>query len=270
MAGIKYKRLESASASLPMPFRIYSTGEKVLTENETERSQDMKNPFVELIWGISGIGEVTLYGEVFQIRENDVFYYLPGEPHFFRSLSPEWKSRWLCFDGPFAEAVMLSYRYPRLQSSCTFPEDLFRRIDQGICDTDPIQIRTMAGLILEVLARAGSSSGHGVHSGLIVKSCIELIKSNLANPELDVSMLCGLLRVHRSTLTKLFSERIGRTPGRCILDYRFELAKTLLRGSNLPISEVATRCGFTSLGSFSRFIRRGTGLSPLAYRKEKQ
>ena len=130
MAGIKYKRLESASASLPMPFRIYSTGEKVLTENETERSQDMKNPFVELIWGISGIGEVTLYGEVFQIRENDVFYYLPGEPHFFRSLSPEWKSRWLCFDGPFAEAVMLSYRYPRLQSSCTFPEDLFRRIDQ--------------------------------------------------------------------------------------------------------------------------------------------
>ena len=128
----------------------------------------------------------------------------------------------------------------------------------------------MAGLILEVLARAGSTSGHGVHSGLIVKSCIELIKSNLANPELDVSMLSSLLRVHRSTLTKLFSERIGRTPGRCILDYRFELAKTLLRGSNLPIGEVATRCGFTSLGSFSRFIRRGTGLSPLAYRKEKQ
>ena len=101
MAGIKYKRLESASASLPMPFRIYSTGEKVLTENETERSQDMKNQFVELIWGISGIGEVTLYGEVFQIRENEVFYYLPGEPHFFRV-----PFRRICSGGSIRESVI--------------------------------------------------------------------------------------------------------------------------------------------------------------------
>lgn len=270
MAIKLYKRLESASSSLPMPFRIYSIGEKILMENEINRTQDVKNQFVELIWGISGIGEVSLYGQVFQIRENDVFYYLPGEAHILRGVSPEWKSRWLCFDGPLAEAVMLSYRYPRLQSSNGFPADLFRRIEDGICDTDPVQVRMMAGIALEILACAGGNSNHGIHSGMLVKRCMELVESNLSNPELDLSMLSTLLQVHRSTLTKLFSERIGRTPGRYILDQRFELAKTLLRGSNLPIGEVATRCGFTSLGSFSRFIRRGTGLSPLAYRKEKQ
>ncbi len=270
MAGKVYKRLESASTSLAMPLRIYSIGEKILRENERERTEDVKNGFVELIWGISGIGEVTLYGQTFQIRENDVFYYLPGEAHVLRGISSEWKSRWLCFDGPLAEAVMLSYRYPRLQSAGCFPEDLFRRIEQGICETEPVQLRTMAGLVLEVLACAGGNAGYGIHSGRIVKRCMELVESNLSNPELDVPMLSNLMRIHRSTLTKLFSARIGRTPGRYILDQRFELARTLLLGSSLPVGEIAVRCGFSTPGSFSRFIRRGTGRSPQAYRKEKQ
>lgn len=255
--------------AVPQPFYAYGTGISLLRRNEPMVKKGGVNPFVELLWGVEGIGELVLYGQAFQIKPGDVFYYLPGETHESRPLGAGWNLRWVCFDGPLAEAVMLSYRYPRHQRpEIPYPKWLFEDLERNIGNSDPLQIRRMAAVILELLACAGSRAAGGLHSESLTRRCAEFIAANLTDPQLGVGTLCDEFSLARSTLTKIFSEQMGCAPGRYIMNHRMAHATALLRGTSLPVGEVAKRCGFAETRSFSRFIRRCHGVSPLELRKQ--
>ncbi|CAM3101374.1 helix-turn-helix domain-containing protein [Rariglobus hedericola] len=55
-----------------------------------------------------------------------------------------------------------------------------------------------------------------------------------------------------------------------LLRLRLEHAKALLRKGNLPVSEIAPRCGFTSANYFAQVFRRVEGLSPQAWKTEEK
>ncbi|MEC7258808.1 MAG: helix-turn-helix transcriptional regulator, partial [Pseudomonadota bacterium] len=58
------------------------------------------------------------------------------------------------------------------------------------------------------------------------------------------------------------------TSYRQILDnVRLRRARELLDNSDLPMSEISERLGFSEMASFSRFFRRVAGLPPSNYRK---
>lgn len=61
-----------------------------------------------------------------------------------------------------------------------------------------------------------------------------------------------------------------RSLGNYIRDVRFGNALALLRGSDMPVKDVARRCGYTELTSFSRMIRRATGMGPAEVRKQNR
>ncbi len=254
-----------------MPFYLSATGENTSPRGRLIQRKGVLCQTVQIIWGISGIGEVTLFGEKYQLRENEVFYYLPGEDVLRQPLSETWRHRWLSIQGGLAEAIMLSYRYPRHQrASSEYPEELFRELDEIISLTDPRSLRHGCSIVLEIFGRMGEGVNQGIHSEKTVPYCLEFISANLSDPQLGLAMLSDTLKVPRSTLSRLFTEVTGVSPGRYILDRRHLLAMSLLQGTDLRISEVAKRCGFAELRSFSRFIRRITGLGPREFRKKLQ
>ncbi len=79
----------------------------------------------------------------------------------------------------------------------------------------------------------------------------------------ELAQLCGISDVH---LHRLFVEVIGKTPMEYLTDMRMEEAKRLLSGSICSIGEIASRCGFGSIYSFSRAFKRYCGIAPSAYR----
>ena len=103
-----YTRTKEILSAPPLPFYLFSVGEKRLFRGETAEMGSLKNPFCELIFGVEGIGELTLYDKNYLLNPGDVFYYLPGEEHRHRALSDRWTTRWVCFDGPLATATLLA------------------------------------------------------------------------------------------------------------------------------------------------------------------
>ncbi len=256
--------------TVALPFHPYSTGISIQKKGQKELSKDIIKPFVEVIWGLKGVGEIILYEQKFQIRENDVFFYLPGEAHLRYALSDLWKNRWLCFDGPFAEAFILAYKYPRIQHAAQkYPEKLFAELEQIISETDPFLIRRGSALIMDILAHAAGQNQQGTYSEKIAKQALEIISTRLADPAIGVEMLSEVLHVSKNRLTRLFREHTGKTPGRYILDCRLEQAQALLRGTDAPVKEVAARCGFAEPRTFTRFIRRALNCTPLECRRGK-
>ncbi len=51
--------------------------------------------------------------------------------------------------------------------------------------------------------------------------------------------------------------------------YRLDFAKSLLRGTNLPITEIAFECGYSSVRTFNRNFVASLGVTPNKYRKNK-
>ncbi|MCP4590689.1 MAG: substrate-binding domain-containing protein, partial [bacterium] len=76
------------------------------------------------------------------------------------------------------------------------------------------------------------------------------------------------VRVSRSRLEPSLKELLGRTIHQEILRVQIEQVKELLLVTDLPIKQIANRCGFTESQYLSRAFRRATGYTPGRYRKE--
>ncbi|GEM_PF-1039871 len=70
----------------------------------------------------------------------------------------------------------------------------------------------------------------------------------------------------RSHFCRLFKAHTGLSPRQYVINARTALAKELLRGTSLSVSDVAVRAGHGELSPFSKQFKRHTGMTPSAYR----
>jgi transcriptional regulator GlxA family with amidase domain len=82
--------------------------------------------------------------------------------------------------------------------------------------------------------------------------------------------LADHLRVSARTLERRFKGVLGRTPAKEILRQRIERAKQLLAETDMPLADIAARCGYNYLSNLSHAIRADTGMTPTAWRKRVQ
>ena len=77
-----------------------------------------------------------------------------------------------------------------------------------------------------------------------------------------VARLARVSRVSAAHFARSFRDAFGLPPHRYLLTRRIERAKTLLRDTEIAITDIAFQTGWQSLGTFGRIFRDVTGLSP--------
>lgn len=80
-----------------------------------------------------------------------------------------------------------------------------------------------------------------------------------------VDELAERLEVSAAHLGRVFTKKIGISPGKYITRVRIEYAKLLLRDPDTTISYVAEASGFANANYFAKVFRRETGMSPSEY-----
>nr|WP_224038950.1 helix-turn-helix transcriptional regulator [Paraburkholderia unamae] len=85
-----------------------------------------------------------------------------------------------------------------------------------------------------------------------------------------VKRLAEVSGVSEAHFARSFKRAFGLPPHRYLLTRRIEQATTLLRDTDLSITEIAFATGWESLGTFGRTFRDVTGLSPSAARSAAQ
>ncbi|MBN9112274.1 MAG: helix-turn-helix transcriptional regulator [Pseudonocardia sp.] len=125
--------------------------------------------------------------------------------------------------------------------------------------------RMALDLLNASLARARDGS-NGTHAVLLlqVKSFLD---ANLSDPTLTLDTVAKANAVSLRYLHLLF-QGSGETAREYLRRRRLERARQLLAGADLPVTEVAGRCGFDSPSSFSRAYRAHYGMSPREARRE--
>lgn len=86
--------------------------------------------------------------------------------------------------------------------------------------------------------------------------------------DLSVEQIAAAGNVGTTVCTELFRTYTGAPPKTYLTRLRLFHAQNLLCRTDLPVTEIAMKCGFGSPAAFSRTFKKCCTLSPLAYRSE--
>lgn len=103
------------------------------------------------------------------------------------------------------------------------------------------------------------------------KEIVDLVKEYIHNnygSQIDLSSMANSFGFSLSWLTKLFIKHVQITPSKYIKEYRMNIAKQLLRDSDMTISMISQQTGFLDQFHFSKTFKQVTGISPSEYRIE--
>jgi signal transduction histidine kinase/CheY-like chemotaxis protein/AraC-like DNA-binding protein len=114
------------------------------------------------------------------------------------------------------------------------------------------------------------------HNGLkledqnFLNQVIKVISENISNADLDAAQLERELSLSRMSLYRKLMALANMTPAEFIKNYRLRQAATLLRSTNLTVSEIYYQTGFNNQSYFYREFKRLYHNSPKEYRELNQ
>jgi len=91
------------------------------------------------------------------------------------------------------------------------------------------------------------------------------IESNIDNLP-QISRIAGMYYLTPSHFISRFKNHTGYTPKKYCNLLRMAKARCLLKETELSLSEIAEKCGFSDLNGFVRTFRQSTGISPGKFR----
>ena len=104
---------------------------------------------------------------------------------------------------------------------------------------------------------------------LFLKRMNDLIEQNFANPDLNVNFLAEQLAISRSGLFAKIKTLADVTPNEMIQVIRLKRAAQLLRETDMSISEVCYRVGFSSPSYFTKCFSKQFGIKPTEWREKR-
>ncbi|RDU37103.1 hypothetical protein DRW41_10490 [Neobacillus piezotolerans] len=102
-----------------------------------------------------------------------------------------------------------------------------------------------------------------------IQQAIEYIDTNISEP-MTVEDIADCVGMSRSHLSTLFKKKLGCSLHSFIEDKRLQLAKQLLKGTNVNIQEVGEQIGILDAKYFSKWFKRCTGIPPSDFRIQQK
>lgn len=246
-----------------------------LTQNSLENQSHHR--FV-LLMSLRGAAGVNLDGVDRRLSPGHALLVFPFQFHFF--LKPEGAElAWLVFtfdsDTPEVLAPLRDNPVPLENDALSRLESLLDAYLRATPGTEG-ETRLTAETLLQRMTRAhrvGPAKSVKKTGGSGVSSWLTHINQRLhdgATSEARIESLAKELGVSERLLRMRFQENFGVSLGVYIHHFQLNNAAGLLSRCDLPLGEIARRCGYTSQAAFSRAFKARTGLAPKDYRARRR
>lgn len=262
------KRTYAGHQKPPPGFHVRSTGHFQLNppDHEARRTFD----FCEIFWCVQGSGFYRLDGKEYQLQPDNVWYYPPGSFHDYDPAEPGFQYYWLVIAGPCAHALFdgLGFK-PGLNYGGSCPVHLFSHIAGLLCDKSQEAGLEAISAAFEILCKIAPDKKAESAQPTLAEKTRKIIDGQFTDPRFNVEELAARLGVHRSTVSRNFSQAWTVSVSDYIINCRIQYAMTLLNETNTPVQKIALESGFSSAAYFSRVFTARTGTTPAVFRRSK-
>jgi AraC family transcriptional regulator, arabinose operon regulatory protein len=223
---------------------------------------------------IRGLASVAVDGLETEIRPGSV-YFIPGYRRIASSCARSLDVDWLHFR---TDQPVLNLRLAQVPNIVVWPAtswSFFKRaytsLGTHFSATGPRQshrieamLLWLIGELLEYHVTANAESAEALLRFAPALACMDA--GFLRNPPL--AEIAATVHLNPEYFHRTFSAAFRATPYAYMLTKRMALSAELLRESQLPIKEVAKRCGYANQLYFSRVVAKHYGCSPLQLRQQ--
>ncbi|OGF44960.1 MAG: hypothetical protein A2231_08640 [Candidatus Firestonebacteria bacterium RIFOXYA2_FULL_40_8] len=99
----------------------------------------------------------------------------------------------------------------------------------------------------------------------IVEKVMNVLKTK-ATDNINLSEISREVGFSRFYLSRIFKAETGKSFRNYIIDLRLETAKKHMKDDDLNLTDIAYKCGYQDLSSFTRSFKKAAGLTPGKYR----
>jgi AraC family transcriptional regulator len=115
------------------------------------------------------------------------------------------------------------------------------------------------------VVRPGLYGSGGRILGSRLKKVVDYVEAHL-HEDIHLSDLAKTAAMSPWYFTRLFKNSTGVSPHQYVTQHRIELAKELLRNSQVSVFEIGVRVGYSDPKHFRTLFRREVGVSPRDFR----
>jgi AraC family transcriptional regulator len=98
-----------------------------------------------------------------------------------------------------------------------------------------------------------------------LRKITELVQEKMEE-DLSLEEMARTVGLSTAHFSQVFRNTTGQTPHQCLMGYRVQRAKEMLRSAEMRVLDVAIACGFKTQQHFARVFRETCGASPTEYR----
>lgn len=147
----------------------------------------------------------------------------------------------------------------------------FLRLNQEFTEKRPYYQELCSGLLVSIITLLVRSVNYYV-SRSVKRAVLDQVTQYVLehyNEPLSNETIARHFGYHPNYLNRLFVKGMGLTLHQYLLNHRIMEAIYLLQNSRLSATEIAAKCGFSSVSQFSKIFSRRTGESPSAFRERR-
>lgn len=175
-------------------------------------------------------------------------------------------------ENPSLEGMVLSPRIDWQAEAITAIENAWQA-----CFQEPVgyefQVRTNLSQLLCLLQSSFPASAapnkKQLRTAERIKNMLHYIHENFGE-DLNTSAIAKSAGVSDSECLRCFHTVIGTTPIQYLRQYRIQRSSQMLMETELPVAEIAARCGFQDVSYFAKTFRELRGCAPSEYRGKKE
>lgn len=211
-----------------------------------------------------------------RIEAGMMFMLFPGEWHTFApDPATGWDDHWIGFNGTFMDEKIKAGFFTF--KNCVFRIGLdehiistYHEVFNIISDEKKDYQQMVASLTISLIGRVYYENINHASSDSYIMRIINqakvIMKEDLSCSK-DLEKIATSLDISYSLFRREFKRQCGISPGQYRQELKLAKAKELLYSTNLSIAEISSRLHFESLGQFSTFFKKKTGVPPLEFRK---
>ena len=228
----------------------------------------VRKDFTELFWIVSGRLRFRTADRDWWVEADEVFFYRPGEVHAIEVSEGEaCRYFWVTFDSPGIFSLLPELGLDdRSFHAGEAPGDLFKRIVDGLEESTPdgeMRSAQVAYVLLTQLSWQRKRLQPATGKASLIKRTID---SEYTDTAFNIDYLSERLRLHRSTVFRIFTTSYGLTPSSYLQRKRLQHGMVMLVQTGRPINEVALSCGYSDANHFAKAVRKSSGFSPSGLR----
>jgi AraC-like DNA-binding protein/mannose-6-phosphate isomerase-like protein (cupin superfamily) len=234
-----------------------------------------------MIFCTKGKGFLTLSSRTKAISENTMFVIPKGEAHCYKSDEKEpWSIYWVHFSGEKAPYFVnkLSTENPyvhiSLEKSAIIKllfNEIINNIEKGYTYENMVYVSQLLAHLLGLVffSMEDLNSATPEEKDLPIEESIGLMNNNL-DKKFSLKQLAQHANLSVTQYSLLFKEKIGFSPVNYFIRLKIQRACQYLDLTDLKVSEIAGKLGFSDPYYFSRTFYKVMHYSPKAYRDIKK